>query len=83
MQCLLKRCRQKERKKLTITLTLTADQEEMLNCIMASQDEETDPQLLLQKLFNETLNANYIYNSKCGECGGEEYQLITPQESEA
>lgn len=55
----------------------------MLNCIMASQDEVTDPQVLLQKLFNETLNANYIYNSKCGECGGEEYQLITPQESEA
>ena len=52
---------------MTITLTLDAEQEEKLNCILASQEEETDPQELIQALFNETLTANYIYHSKCGD----------------
>ena len=65
---------------MTITLTLTAEQEEKLKCIVESQEEETEPQELLQKLFDETLTANYIYHSKCGDY--ESIQRQFPEEDE-
>lgn len=55
-----------EATELVITLTLNEEQEEKLNCIIASQEEATDPQGIIQRLFDETLTANYLYNSKCG-----------------
>ena len=65
---------------MTVTLTLNAEQEEKLNCILASQEEETDTQALLQALFNETLTANYIYHSKCGDV--ETIEKLFPEEDE-
>ena len=65
---------------MTITLTLNEEQEEKLNCILASQEEELSTQELIQALFNETLTANYIYHSKCGDY--ETIQRQFPEEDE-
>lgn len=50
---------------MTITLILNAEQEEKLNCILSSQEEETSTQELIQALFDEALTANYLFYGKC------------------
>jgi len=60
---------------MTAEIILNEEQEEMLNCIMQTQNTEQTPKEFIQSLFNEALTANFIYNSKCSD-----YYTSTAQE---
>ena len=83
MQCLLKRCRQKERKKLSnITICIDDERQAKIDCILNSDSEYRTAEELVQFLFDEALQAHYLLYGKCAneyEEGFFPMKEVTPQ----